>query len=220
MSDRLEDDGSGPAPAIGQILRAAYVEFGQNGLENTTMELVAKRAGLSKQLVYYYFGNKQGLYIETLKDLIHRSHAPIFAFDFDSLQPLPAIQKLFELSYDANLHNFGAFAIDQMLNPKALRIDRGLTQNYGRRVTDVIGGILDRGRRDRSIRPDVDAEMVHGFLWVLNVGFLSSRKLLGEYMMTDFDNQERKMEWRRLASQAIVALLAVDDAAARPGLTL
>lgn len=47
-----------------QILEAAIIEFDLNGYEKTSMGAIAKRAGLSRTLVNFYFGDKEGVHAE------------------------------------------------------------------------------------------------------------------------------------------------------------
>lgn len=46
----------------GQIVRAACEVFGTEGFAGTSVAAVAARAGISKPLVYQYFGSKEGLF--------------------------------------------------------------------------------------------------------------------------------------------------------------
>ncbi len=52
------------------ILRAAMIEFGEQGLDGANLQEVAKRAGVAKGLLYYYFENRQDL-LSTMFDLGH-----------------------------------------------------------------------------------------------------------------------------------------------------
>jgi AcrR family transcriptional regulator len=49
-----------------QILDAAVHEFGGRGYAHASMAAIAQRAGISKPLVYEYFGSKDGLYLACL----------------------------------------------------------------------------------------------------------------------------------------------------------
>ena len=49
-----------------QILAVASEEFGTQGYAGTSINTVADRAGISKPLVYNYFGSKDGLYAACL----------------------------------------------------------------------------------------------------------------------------------------------------------
>ena len=49
-----------------QILDAAVHEFGGRGYAHASMAAIAQRAGISKPLIYGYFGSKEGLYLACL----------------------------------------------------------------------------------------------------------------------------------------------------------
>lgn len=53
----------------GKILRAAVHEFSTHGLSGARTDAIARSAKVNKALLYYYFGNKQGLYAAALEDV-------------------------------------------------------------------------------------------------------------------------------------------------------
>jgi TetR/AcrR family transcriptional regulator len=53
-----------------RLLDAAEAVFAKNGLENASTEEIARRAGVSKTMLFYYFQNKEQLYITVLRRLI------------------------------------------------------------------------------------------------------------------------------------------------------
>jgi len=50
-----------------QILDAAVAGFGERGYAHASMAAIARSAGISKPLVYEYFGSKEGLYLACLR---------------------------------------------------------------------------------------------------------------------------------------------------------
>ncbi len=52
-----------------RILYAAMQIVAQKGIHGTKMEEIAKVAGINKAMVYYYFSNKNNLYVELLKTM-------------------------------------------------------------------------------------------------------------------------------------------------------
>jgi len=52
------------------IIKAAEVEFAQNGFKGTSLNAVADRAGLPKSNILYYFKSKLGLYGAVLADIL------------------------------------------------------------------------------------------------------------------------------------------------------
>lgn len=51
-----------------QILHAALAEFSARGYAATGVDQIARKAKVNKALLYYYFGSKQRLYHELLRD--------------------------------------------------------------------------------------------------------------------------------------------------------
>ena len=50
-----------------RILNSAFLEFGRSGFEKASTNEIVQNAGISKGLLFHYFGSKQALY-ETLKE--------------------------------------------------------------------------------------------------------------------------------------------------------
>jgi AcrR family transcriptional regulator len=51
-----------------RLRAAALVEFAEHGVHGTTVERIAARAGVNKERLYAYFGDKQALFAEVLVD--------------------------------------------------------------------------------------------------------------------------------------------------------
>lgn len=49
------------------LLDAARVLFAQDGFEATTVRAVADRAGVNQALLFRYFGNKEGLFVQAVR---------------------------------------------------------------------------------------------------------------------------------------------------------
>jgi TetR/AcrR family transcriptional regulator len=62
-----------------RILEVATEEFAQKGLAGARVDEIARKARANKQLVYYYFGGKLGLYNEVLGHMIQESRPRVAA---------------------------------------------------------------------------------------------------------------------------------------------
>jgi AcrR family transcriptional regulator len=58
---------AGSADTRGQILEAARYVFGEEGFENASVRMVARRAGVDPALVHHYFGTKQALFLAAME---------------------------------------------------------------------------------------------------------------------------------------------------------
>src|SRR5687768_13944041 len=76
-----------PSGTIRRIIAAAREEFGANGFDGAKVEHIARRAGVSKQLIYLYFNGKDELYGEMLKDIGRAAYEGLLGIDLSQLAP-------------------------------------------------------------------------------------------------------------------------------------
>lgn len=53
-----------------QLLSFGREHFAEHGYQSMPMDAIAEHAGVSKGLLYHYFGNQRGFYIETVRGVI------------------------------------------------------------------------------------------------------------------------------------------------------
>lgn len=64
-----------PQATQAKLLEAARAEFAAKGIAGARVDAIAAAAGVNKQLVYYYFGSKDGLFREILRQRLARPTA-------------------------------------------------------------------------------------------------------------------------------------------------
>lgn len=89
------------------ILDAAEEEFAEHGLVGAHTEVIASRSGVTKTMIYYYFDNKEGLYLAMLKRLFTQRFSLINEMNFKQFSPEEALknfihQFLSEISLNPN----------------------------------------------------------------------------------------------------------------------
>jgi AcrR family transcriptional regulator len=108
----------------GQIAQVAIDEFAARGYAGASVAAIAARAGISKPLVYQYFGSKDGLYLACLHHvagaLVDRLRQAHVREDDSVLSRVQTLQALFEalepqrdawrLLYDESLPSVGVLA--------------------------------------------------------------------------------------------------------------
>ncbi|MFN6541146.1 MAG: TetR/AcrR family transcriptional regulator [Nostoc sp. EkiNYC01] len=77
-----------------QILDAAEAEFARNGLSGARTEAIAKGAGVTTAMIYYYFQSKEGLYQAVLQRPAVEMHQVLQQLNFDELPPEEALKLL------------------------------------------------------------------------------------------------------------------------------
>ena len=83
-----------------KLLAAARREFANSGLAGARVDEIATRAGVNKQLVYHYFGDKDALYLAVLEWVYEEIRAQERKLNLTGLPPHQAIRKLIESSFD------------------------------------------------------------------------------------------------------------------------
>ena len=83
-----------------KLLTAARREFANSGLAGARVDEIAARAGVNKQLVYHYFGDKDALYLAVLEWVYEEIRTQERNLNLTGLPPREAIRKLIESSFD------------------------------------------------------------------------------------------------------------------------
>src|SRR5689334_24147871 len=89
-----------PAATQKKLLMAARREFASRGLAGARVDDIAERAGVNKQLVYHYFGDKDALYLAVLEWVYEEIRTQERKLNLEGLPPEQAIKKLIEGSFD------------------------------------------------------------------------------------------------------------------------
>ena len=104
MPKRRDDDTKpqrrDPAATRRKLLTAARREFAASGLAGARVDEIAARAGVNKQLVYHYFGDKDALYLAVLEWVYEEIRAQERKLNLEGLPPQQAIKRLIEASFD------------------------------------------------------------------------------------------------------------------------
>jgi AcrR family transcriptional regulator len=137
-----------------QILRAARAVFIQRGYLAARVEDVAKRAGLSKGAVYFYYASKRDLFLA----LVHEEHENTYSFleqaEEDNRSAAVKMLDLGQkyLEYFAGLKSPPRFFL--MMCEQAIRDDviREEVQAVHERFVDSIARILAQGMAEGTFR--------------------------------------------------------------------
>lgn len=165
---------------LNEILDIAVEVLSERGYRDTTMLQVARRASASKETLYAWFGDKQGLFeavirrnAETLQTVLRRH--------LDDDGPLQVA-----------LEHFGEELLQVLLSESAVAVNRAaisearsdpqlarILSETGREATlPIFVAFLNRRKRHGELRFDGAAEAAQDFLGLL-LGDLPTRRHLG-----------------------------------------
>lgn len=136
-----------------KILDAATSEFAQRGPDGTTIERIAKLAGVNKERVYNYFGGKTALFAHVLRDQLATASDDVSLSSTDADDIADYAGRLFDYHRQhpalARLLQWEALAFDAEVPEEELR--RGY---YGRK-TAVFAAAQAAGTITSTTDPDL-----------------------------------------------------------------
>ncbi len=141
-----------------QLLDAARLEFSEKGLSGARVNDIAARASVNKQMLYYYFGDKENLYCAVLNHAYEEIRARENELDLASLAPVAAMERFIGFTFDYLTENryFVALLNDENIHKARHILDSEYLQGLHARLQETIGDILTRGEREGVFRPNVD----------------------------------------------------------------
>lgn len=162
------------------LLEAAAKRFGRYGPRKTTMEEVARSAGLSRATVYKHFPNKDALYRALLDRITDEFVAEVEACIGEGGGPRETLRRIVEIAhrvYSRSPVLLGAVAEDDEMRIEAIATEA--MRRHEARVISLLAKVLDAGVRAESIRP-IDPKAVAYLMFqlghVLVIRELSGRR--------------------------------------------
>ena len=169
------------------ILEAATREFARHGLGGARVDRIAERAGANKRMLYYYFGDKDGVFLAALE----RSYAQIRnaeqALDLEHRDPREAVRRLVQFTWRYYLEHPEFMTL---LNSENLHKGR----HVGRSVrvhemhvplVKLLGRVLRRGARAGLFRKGVDPVQLYISIAGEGYFYLSNRYTLSRIFDRD-----------------------------------
>ncbi len=88
-----------------KILCAGLKEFSEHGFDKASTDRISKDAGVSKGLIFHYYGSKENLYLFAVNKCIDDILEEFNNVKFDNLEFIDALIKIMELKYSFFLKN-------------------------------------------------------------------------------------------------------------------
>src|SRR5690606_16094828 len=145
------------------ILETASREFALNGLSGARIDEIAARTKSSKRMIYYYFGDKEGLYLRALESAYRTVREGEDRLDTDGLPPIEALRRLVEFTFDHH-HEHEEFIRMVMIENIHLAQTLLFSDVIGCLYVSVFDHIVSVYRRvvdERVFRPCLDRLHLH-----------------------------------------------------------
>ena len=169
-----------PEATQAAILAAATEEFARHGLGGARVDRIAESAGINKRMLYYYFGNKEALFLAVLESEYRRIREAERALNLEQTDPVEGIRRLVKFTWDYYLERPQFITL---LNSENLHRAEHLKRSAQVRAMHspfvaMIDDLLERGRRSAVFRAGVDPVQLYISIAALTYFYLSNRHTL------------------------------------------
>ncbi|WP_119420598.1 TetR family transcriptional regulator [Desertibaculum subflavum] len=188
------------------IIDVATREFARNGLSGARVDEIAEKTGSSKRMIYYYFGDKEGLYLAVLEEAYRRVRRTETELDLEHLPPVEALRRLVEFTFDHH-HSHEAFIrlvmIENIHHGDYLARSRTI-QDLNVSVIGELDRIYQRGLQAGVFRKGLAAIDLHWQISALCFFNVSNRATFSRIFRVDLTS---KKALTRLRAQVVEMIL-------------
>ena len=195
-----------PEATRNKLLVAARREFADSGLAGARVDEIAARAGVNKQLVYHYFGDKDALYLAVLEWVYEEIRAHERELNLEGLPPERAIRKLIESSFDhlATHPDFILLLNDEnRAGARHVRGSRKLEAMHSPLVS-LVSKILSEGVRSGVFRKGINPVHLYISIAGLSYFFFSNTPTLSAIFGKDLSSRAARRARRRHVADLVL----------------
>jgi AcrR family transcriptional regulator len=209
---RRTDAGGEPAgePSLKQtILEAATQEFSAHGLGGARVDRIAAKARANKRMLYYYFGNKEDLFLAVLEETYARIRGEERQLHLAEVDPREAIRRLVHFTWDYYLRHPEFLTLlnsENLHQARHLRKSRKIRTMHSPFVA-TLGEVLARGRRRGLFRDGVDPVQLYISIAGLAYFYLGNRHTLSTIFARNLLSPRARAERLRHMTALVLGFL-------------
>jgi TetR/AcrR family transcriptional regulator len=192
-----------------RLLAAARHEFANKGLGGARVGAIAARAKLNKQLVYHYFGSKEGLYVAVLEEAYAAFRARDLVLPTRKLEPDEAVTQLAGLLFESfrDLQEEVALIADENIHKaRHVRASPRIKQLHQPLIL-MMEDIVARGERQGVFRKGIDPIRLFILLLSLSNVYNSNNHTLSAVFDRDLSDPHEQKAWRAFIMEFAVNAL-------------
>ncbi|MCG6205276.1 TetR family transcriptional regulator [Rhodopseudomonas sp. HC1] len=184
--------GHGQIATRQRILHVATKEFSAKGYDGARVDDIMRIAQVSKNLIYHYFGSKEGLFIAVLEAAYEGMHAYQTAWPLDVASPIDGVRKLVQSTFKYwhdSPEFIGLLNSENFHKGRHLRKSKLTKAGYSGLMANI-GELLKQGERSGDFRRNVDPVELYISISALAYHFLSNRYTLAYLLDRKLSTEE------------------------------
>jgi AcrR family transcriptional regulator len=193
----------------GRILQAATDEFARFGLGGARVDRIAARAGANKRMLYYYYGNKDALFLAVLEASYARIRSAERALRLADLEPRAAMRKLVEFTWNYYLAHPEFLTLlnsENLHRARHVKRSQSIVAMHSPFVA-MVKQVLERGARGGQFRRGVDPVQLYISVAALGYFYLSNRYTLSAIFQRELLAPRHKAERLKHMTELVLGYL-------------
>lgn len=192
-----------------EILAVARAEFVEKGLSGARVDEIAARTSTAKRMIYYYFKDKEGLYLAVLEEAYSRIRALERTLDLAALPPKAALATLagFTFDYHADNPDFVRLVmIENIHHAKHLKVLTKITE-INLSAIAMMSDVYARGVASGDFRPGINPLDIHLTISALSFYNVSNRATIEQVFGHDMGAADARIRRRANVIDAVLCFV-------------
>ncbi len=202
-----------PEATKADLMAVATREFARLGYYGARVDEIAAQSSTTKRMIYYYFGDKEGLFTAALEQAYVDIRSVERGIDVDHLAPRDALAALIRVTFEHHDRNPHLARLVQAENALGAVHLRGSSRVAGlsQPVLPLIEEILARGRESGDVRRDVRPIDLHLMMSGLALFRVTNRATIEASLGHDMA-EPAELEWQiETFTSMVLAWLATPE---------
>lgn len=199
-----------PEATKANIIAIATEEFADKGFSGARVDEIAARTNTSKRMIYYYFEDKEGLFVAVLEEAYRRIRAIEATLDLNHLDPESALRALVGFTFDYQNANEDFIRLVMVENiHKGAHLARSrMIQDLNVSVIDAIRDIYARGVRAGVFREGIDEIDLHMSISALCFFNVANRATFSRIFKREMTSPQALARRREVVTDTILRFVA------------
>jgi AcrR family transcriptional regulator len=198
-----------PGRTRARILEAATGEFARYGLGGARVDRIAARAKANKRMLYYYFGDKEGLFLAALEDRYAHIRNAERSLELEHLDPREAVRRLVDFTWNYFIEHPEFMTL---LNSENLHKGRHVRRSKSvpdmhSPLVETLRALLKKGEAEGLFRKGVDPVQLYISIAGEIYFYLSNRYTLSRIFERDLMTPRALAQRSRHVTQMILMAL-------------
>ncbi|MGB8621639.1 MAG: TetR/AcrR family transcriptional regulator [Paracoccaceae bacterium] len=195
-----------PEAVKANILQIAREVFSKHGLSGARVDEIAARTETSKRMIYYYFGDKEGLYRQTLEEAYRAVRSKEEELDLEGLRPVTALRRLIEFTFDHHRQNPDFIRLVMIENiHNGFHLERSdAIRELNRGAISQLERVIERGREASVFKVGTDPLIVHWQISAMSFFNVSNRPTFSKIFGDRLNDEAGQVALKEQVVQSIL----------------